>query len=123
MDLDPEGISFEKVIKTAQTVRKVLDQAGVESYCKTSGATGLYIYIPLGAQYSTDQVIQFGKILAYLVNARIPEITSVERMPVKRKKKVYLDYLQNRRGQSIAAVYSVRHGHLRLFPLRWNGRK
>jgi bifunctional non-homologous end joining protein LigD len=108
IDLDPVEISFDKVIETAQEVKKVLDFAGAPSYCKTSGATGLHIYVPLNAKYNYDIAKNFAELLCRMVNSRIPEITSVERNPAKRKKKVYLDFLQNRSGQTLAAPYSVR---------------
>ncbi len=108
IDLDPEEIDFEKVIETAHGVKEVLDEAGARSFCKTSGATGLHVYVPLGAKYDYDTVKEFAHIIAQLANAKLPQITSLERSPSKRKHKVYLDYLQNRRGQTLAAPYSVR---------------
>ncbi len=108
IDLDPEEIEFDKVIETAHCVKEVLDEAGAGSFCKTSGATGLHIYVPLGAKYDYDTIKEFAHIIAKLANAKLPQITSLERSPSKRKHKVYLDYLQNRRGQTLAAPYSVR---------------
>lgn len=108
IDLDPEEIEFDKVVETALAVKEVLDRAGAVSYIKTSGATGMHIYVPLGAKYNYDTARNFAHIIARLVNTKIPGITSLERSPAKRKKKVYLDYLQNRRGQTLAAPYSVR---------------
>ena len=66
--------------------------------CKTSGATGMHIYVPLGAKYPYDQVRELARLVAYLINDRLPQTTSVERSPEKRKGKIYLDFLQNRRG-------------------------
>jgi bifunctional non-homologous end joining protein LigD len=108
IDLDPLDISFAEVVKAALEVHRLLDAAEIPNYIKTSGATGLHIFSPLGAQYPYDQVREFGRLVAYLVNDRLPETTSVERSPEKRKGKVYLDFLQNRRGQTMAAVYSLR---------------
>jgi bifunctional non-homologous end joining protein LigD len=108
IDLDPEDIGFEKVIETALVVKEVLDEAGASNFCKTSGATGLHIYVPLGAKYDYEIVREFGHLVAMLVHRRIPHFTSIERSPKKRQKKVYLDYLQNRFGQTLVAPYSVR---------------
>lgn len=108
IDLDPEKIAFDAVVKTAQEVKKVLDRAGCLSFCKTSGATGLHIFVPLATKYDYDQAKEFAHLVAMLVNRRLPEITSIERSPKKRQGKVYLDYLQNRRGQTLAAPYSLR---------------
>lgn len=108
LDLDPLEIDFSAVLKTAKVIKEILDQANVNSYVKTSGKTGLHVYIPLGAQYPYDEVKEFGEIIAKIVQKQLPDITSVERMPKKRKGKVYIDYLQNRKGQTITAPYSLR---------------
>ncbi len=108
IDLDPGEISFEKVIEAAQVVREVLDGLGIPSYPKTSGSTGIHIYIPLGAKYDYDQSRQLAELVVTLVHDRIPGFTSLERSPSKRKDKIYLDYLQNRTIQTIAAPYSLR---------------
>ncbi|MGQ0828188.1 MAG: DNA ligase D [Bacteroidota bacterium] len=108
IDLDPEEISFKEVVKTALSVKETLDELEIESYCKTSGASGLHIYIPLGAKYDYDAAKNFAELIAHLVNEKLPATTSIIRSPAKRKGKVYLDFLQNRRGQTLAAPYAVR---------------
>ena len=105
IDLDPHEIGFDKVIESAQGVKKILDQLKIPAWCKTSGATGLHICIPLGAKYTYDQSRQLAELLANLVHHEIPAFTSVERSPSKRRKKVYLDFLQNSKGQTVACVY------------------
>jgi len=109
IDLDPEGsITFNNVITVAQTVKAVCDEWHVPCYPKTSGKTGLHIFIPTGAKYSHEQVKDFAHLLVLEVNKRQPKLTSVDRMPAKRPNKIYLDFLQNREGQTLAAPYSVR---------------
>ena len=108
IDLDPEQISFEKVIECANVIKKVLDQLDIPSYCKTSGSTGLHIYIPLGAKYDYDQSRQLAELVVTIVHDEIPAYTSLERNPKKRQRKIYLDYLQNRTIQTLAAPYSLR---------------
>ena len=108
IDMDPHDVGFDKVIEAAQAVKKLLDGLKIPAWCKTSGATGLHICIPLGAKYNYDQSRQLAELLANLVHHEIPAFTSVERSPSKRRKKVYLDYLQNSKGQTVACVYSVR---------------
>ena len=122
IDLDPEDISFEKVVEVALACRKVLENLGIESYPKTSGASGMHIYIPMGAKYDYEQVKNFAHLLCIKINEQIPEITSLERSPKNRQKKVYLDYLQNNRGQTLASVYSVRPAPVAPVstPLNWN---
>ena len=121
IDLDPLETAFNKVIITALEVKKILDEIEVSSFCKTTGKTGLHVYIPMGAKYTYKQVEEFSKIIAYMVNRKIPGITSVERNPEKRKRKVYIDYLQNIKGQTLAAPYSLRpvRGALVSTPLDW----
>ena len=108
LDLDPEAISFDAVVETARMLHELLDEMGISSYPKTSGATGMHLYIPLAAKYSYEQVKQFAELLAYKGHERLPTITSVERLPKKRQKRVYIDFLQNNFGQTLAAPYSVR---------------
>jgi bifunctional non-homologous end joining protein LigD len=108
IDLDPGKNPFSTVIEVAQVVKQVTDMAGIETFCKTSGSTGIHIYIPLGAKYSYDQSRQLAELIVTLVNREVPDITSLERSPAKRKGKLYLDWLQNRHIQTIAAPYSLR---------------
>jgi bifunctional non-homologous end joining protein LigD len=109
IDLDPsDTTTFEQVIKAAQATKEVLDAIDVPSYCKTSGATGLHIYIPLGAKYTYEQSKEFGRVIAKIVHANIPAFTSIERIIKDRKGKLYLDFLQNRPQATLAAPYSLR---------------
>lgn len=122
IDLDPAKNSFEKVIETAQVTKQILDEMGVVSYCKTSGSTGLHIYIPLGAKYTYEQSKEFARIIVTLVNRELPKYTSIERTVADRKGKIYLDFLQNRTQATIAAPYSVRPkpGATVSMPLMWD---
>jgi bifunctional non-homologous end joining protein LigD len=109
IDIDPsDKNSFEQVIETALAYKKVLDRAGADCYCKTSGATGLHIFVPMGAKYPYDMVRDFAEIASALVYQELPGFTSMERNLKKRGNKIYLDYLQNSRGQTIASAYSLR---------------
>lgn len=121
LDLDPEDIGFDKVVEVAAETHKLLDKLKVPNFCKTSGATGLHIYIPLGAKHTYDQAKDFIHLVGLLINKKLPTITSLERMPKKRQKKIYLDYLQNRKGQTLAAPYSLRPkpGATVATPLEW----
>lgn len=123
LDLDPsEKNTFEDVIETAQAIKEVLDFVGIKGLPKTSGSTGIHIYIPMGAKYSYEQIKDFGHLLMQLVQQKLPEITTLERSLQKRdKNKIYLDYLQNRRGQTLASVYSLRpkNGAPVSIPLEW----
>ncbi|MEH3114846.1 DNA ligase D [Pedobacter terrae] len=122
IDLDPDKQSFDQVVETALETKKVLDAIGVPSYCKTSGSTGMHIYIPLNAKYSYDQSQLFAKMVVNLVHKQIPKYTSLERIISARKGKMYLDFLQNRPGATIAGPYSLRPkiGATVSMPLHWD---
>jgi bifunctional non-homologous end joining protein LigD len=121
IDLDPQDVPFEQVIEVAQAVKEVLDRGKIKGYCKTSGSRGIHIYIPMGAKYNYDQGKEFAHLIATLVQQLVPSITSIERSPAKRKNKIYLDYLQNRKGQTLAAPYCLRPkpGATVSTPLEW----
>ncbi|WP_205511167.1 non-homologous end-joining DNA ligase [Longitalea arenae] len=121
IDLDPGEISFDKVIEAAQVIKQLADDLEIDTYCKTSGSTGLHIYIPLGAAYDYDQSRQLAELLVTIAHNEMPAFTSLERSPAKRKTKIYLDYLQNRSIQTIAAPYALRPkpGATASAPLHW----
>jgi len=122
IDIDPDKTnSFNQVIEAALQIKNFLDQLKITSYCKTSGATGMHIYIPLGAQYSYDQSRMFAELVVTAVQKELPGFTSIERSLSKRKGKIYLDFLQNRQIQTIAAPYSLRPkpGATVSMPLHW----
>ena len=123
IDLDPDkNNTYEQVMEAAHLVKELLDDVGADSYPKTSGSTGLHIYIPLGAKYSYDQSKQLAELIVNIINQQLPKTTSVLRNPEKRKGKIYLDFLQNRESQTVAAPYSLRPkpGAPVSTPLDWN---
>lgn len=122
IDIDPEKEEFIEVVKTALVVKDIMDELNANCYCKTSGATGLHVYIPLGAKYNYDTVKIFAELIAHEVHERLPNTTSLERSIKKRNHKIYIDFLQNRSGQTLAAPYSVRpkHGATVSTPLEWS---
>ncbi len=123
IDIDPsEHNRFEKVIEVAQVTKKVLDALSIKGYCKTSGATGLHIYIPMGNKYAYDECQHFGRMIATQVHQMMPQHTSIERFTEKRKGKIYVDFLQNRPKATVAAPYSVRPkpGAPVSMPLHWD---
>lgn len=122
IDLDPDKNTFEQVIQAAQEVKKVLDALEVPGYAKTSGSTGIHVYIPLGAKYTYDQSQLFAKIIVNLVHEQLPDFTTLERKVSSRKGKMYLDFLQNRPGATIAGPYSLRPkpGATVSMPLAWD---
>lgn len=123
IDIDPsDNNTFEQVIKAAGHFKKLLDVAGAKSFCKTSGASGLHIYVPMANKYTYKEVKDFAHILCMMVGEELPDFTTLERNLKKRgENHIYLDYLQNRKGQTIASVYSLRPriGATVSMPLLW----
>ncbi len=121
IDLDPADNTFEQVIEAAQVTKAVLDSLDVPSYCKTSGSSGLHIYIPLGAKYTYEQSKEFARVIATMVHREIPKYTSIERVVKARGGKMYIDFLQNRPQATIACAYSLRPkpGATVSMPLHW----
>lgn len=122
LDLDPGNIPFLEVVNSALVIKEICDEIDIPCYPKTSGATGMHIYIPMGEKYDYDQARTFAEILASLAHNRLLSTTSVERSVSKREDKVYIDFLQNRKGQTIASPYSVRprpHATVSV-PLLWS---
>ncbi|ALR29274.1 DNA ligase [Chryseobacterium sp. IHB B 17019] len=122
IDLDPDKNSFDQVIETALVAKQILDDMGVPSYCKTSGSTGLHIYIPLGNKYTYEQSKEFARVIVTLIHRELPKFTTIERAISDRKGKMYLDFLQNRPHATIASVYSLRPkpGATVSMPLQWD---
>lgn len=122
IDLDPSSSNtFQEVIDIAIEIKKVMDSAGIPGMAKTSGSKGIHIYLPMSAKYSYEQVRDFARLICIIVHNRNPALTTIERSLKKRGPKIYLDFLQNRRGQTVAAPYCIRPvpGALASTPLRW----
>jgi DNA ligase D len=124
MDIDPSPKNtFEQVVDVALAIKEILDEIDVKGYCKTSGSRGLHVYIPFNKKYTYDESRDFAQILAGMVTEKLPDTTTLERSLSKRKKNhIYVDYLQNRIGQTLASAYSARPkpGATVSAPLEWS---
>jgi bifunctional non-homologous end joining protein LigD len=122
-DLDPVEAPYATVQEVALVLKGVLDELGLRGYPKTSGASGIHVHLPvLEKQFSYEEVRRFAEAVASIVVQRIPEAATIERVVRKRKPhEVYVDYLQNIRGKTVASVYSPRPrpGAPVSTPLRW----
>jgi bifunctional non-homologous end joining protein LigD len=109
-DLDPsDGTDFRVVVKIARALREKLDELEVESFIKTSGATGIHIYVPIAEGYTYEQARTFGEIVARLVGAENRNFITNERSVAKRPSgRVLIDISQNAYGRPLAAPYVVR---------------
>lgn len=123
IDLDPsDKNTFDQVIETALEFKKLFDKIKIESFCKTSGASGIHVYVAMGKKYDYEQVKNFANIVCSFIEDKLPETTTLIRSLKKRDpNKIYLDYLQNRKSQTIASVYCVRpkEGATVSMPLSW----
>lgn len=109
MDLDPAaGAAMDDVMDIALLCRRALDEFGLIPFVKTSGASGLHLFIPINNEYPFPVVTSAMQYIAQLIASVYPRKATVERTVVKRKGKVYLDYLQNGRGKTMAFQYSLR---------------
>lgn len=108
IDLDPMGSDFGLVAEVALLLNEVLVGMGLACYPKTSGATGLQLYIPIQRRYTFQQTRSFNEFLAKYFTAKYPQKVTIERMVKERGTKLYFDYLQHWRGKTLAAPYTTR---------------
>jgi bifunctional non-homologous end joining protein LigD len=109
IDLDPKRAPWENVLQVALMVKEVADEVGLEVFPKTSGSSGIHIYVPLKPTNEYDKVAEFARLFASEVAQRAPKIATVERTIAKRKStQVYVDWMQNARGKSLAAIFTAR---------------
>jgi len=121
-DLDPmPGVSFSQVRDVARWVRDELDALGIASAPKTSGSSGLHVFVKLPAGLPYEAGLIFAQIVATMVSQKHPNLATVERTVTARGRTVYVDYLQNIRGKSLACAYSARGSEFAgvSTPLRW----
>ena len=122
-DLDPaEGVAFETICDVALTTREVLTRIGLESYPKTSGSRGIHVYVPVKPVYEYEQIAELAEQVATVVAREQSEVATVERSKRKRGAgMIYVDHMQNARGKSVVAPYSVRPkpGATVSAPLEW----
>lgn len=108
-DLDPsEHNSFAEIVTVAHLLKQLMDQLGLRIYLKTSGSTGLHIYLPIVNRYTYGQVRSFGQAIAAMICKLLPDIATIQRSVQSRGKRIYIDYLQNGLGKTVCAPYSVR---------------
>ncbi|HEX8649461.1 MAG TPA: non-homologous end-joining DNA ligase [Pyrinomonadaceae bacterium] len=123
-DLDPDKtVEFNTICELAISVRDVLGSLGLESYAKTSGSRGIHVYVPIKPVYSYGEVAALAEAVATRVAREHAEVATVERSLKKRKQgQIYVDHMQNARGKSVVAPYSVRPraGATVSAPLEWS---
>lgn len=122
LDLDPKEAPFSEVVNCARLLRDIAEEMQLPAFVKTTGKSGLHVLIPLGRQCTYEQSRRLGELLARVVVAELPQVATIARSLGQRGGKVYVDYLQNRHGQTIIAPFSVRPlpGAPVSMPLRWD---
>jgi bifunctional non-homologous end joining protein LigD len=124
VDLDPgPKATFKRVIQVARWVKEEMDELGLHGVPKTSGASGIHVVLPLppGATYEISRTL--AELVARRVNEKHPKETTIHRWVKSRPPAaVYVDYLQNIRGKTVASVYSARAETYASVstPLKWN---
>ncbi|HEY8205656.1 MAG TPA: non-homologous end-joining DNA ligase [Pyrinomonadaceae bacterium] len=122
LDLDPKQAPWENVLQVALVCKEVLDELGLPAFPKTSGSSGIHVYLPLKPKHEFGKVAALAEALASEVAQRAPKIATIQRALAKRQKQqVYVDAMQNARGKTIAAPYSARAklGATVSMPLTW----
>ena len=122
LDLDPKEAPWKNVLEVALVCKEVFDELGLPTFPKTSGSSGIHVYLPLKPKYDFAKVGQVAAALASEVAGRAPKIATVQRSLAKRQKQqVYVDAMQNARGKTIASVCSARAkpGATVSMPLTW----
>jgi bifunctional non-homologous end joining protein LigD len=122
-DLDPmPGVPFETVLDVARWLRDELDHVEAKGVPKTSGSDGLHVYVPMPEGTPYETALLWAQIVATMVAAKHPQQATVERTVRRRGAKVYVDYLQNIEGKTIACAYSARASEFAgvSTPLTWD---
>ena len=122
LDLDPKQAPWKNVLQVALVCKEIFDELGLPAFPKTSGSSGIHVYLPLKPKYDYRQVAAIAEGLAAEVARRAPKIATIQRSLAKRQKQqVYVDAMQNARGKTIAAAYSARarDGATVSMPLTW----
>ena len=121
-DLDPFEVDFDDVLVVARHVKAALDALGVQSYAKTSGATGAQIYVPIEPRFTHDEVREFVRLVGLLIKQADPDRVTMTWEIRRRTGKVFIDHNMNRSGANIASAYSMRPepGATVSTPLTWD---
>jgi bifunctional non-homologous end joining protein LigD len=122
LDLDPKKAPWKNVLQVALVCKEIFDEIGLKAFPKTSGSSGIHIYVPLKPKHNFGKVAGIAEALAAEVARRAPKIATIQRSLAKRQEhQVYVDAMQNARGKTIAAPFSARAkpGATVSMPLTW----
>ena len=122
LDLDPKEAPWKNVLEVALVCKEVFEEVGLTAFPKTSGSSGIHVYLPLKPKHDYRSIAAVAEALASEVAQRAPKIATTQRSLAKRQKQqVYVDAMQNARGKTIAAAFSARAkpGATVSMPLHW----
>ncbi|HYP87249.1 MAG TPA: non-homologous end-joining DNA ligase, partial [Polyangiaceae bacterium] len=122
-DLDPDpSVGYEAVITGAKLIRRIFEQAKLETFVKTTGGKGVHVCVPIAPDLSWAQAKDFTERIASSIAAASPELYLATVSKAKRKGKIFIDYLRNGRGATFIAPYSTRarDGASIAVPLEWD---
>ena len=122
LDLDPKAAPWKNVLEVALVCKEVFEEVGLSAFPKTSGSSGIHVYLPLKPKHDYRNIAAVAEALASEVAQRAPKIATIQRSLAKRQKQqVYVDAMQNARGKTIAAAFSARAkpGATVSMPLTW----
>jgi bifunctional non-homologous end joining protein LigD len=113
--------AFKATVDVAYSLKELFDELKIESYVKTSGKTGLHIFVPIATFYAYEQTRRFAEIIGKILKRRYPQKITMEWDTIKREGKVFFDHNQNARGKTIASIFSARPSSLATvsMPARW----
>jgi bifunctional non-homologous end joining protein LigD len=108
-DLDPDpALKWKTVVEAARLTRSILQELGLKAVVKTSGGKGVHVVVPLARRNDWEEVGTFAQAVAQHLARTLPDRFSAKMGEKNRVKKVFVDYLRNRRGASTVAAYSAR---------------
>jgi bifunctional non-homologous end joining protein LigD len=121
-DVDPTEIAFREVRNAALLLRSLLGAFKIRSWVKTSGGRGVHVLVPLEPVYSYDQVLTAASAITRMARHREPSLFTFDMRRARRRGKILIDVLRNRRGATLVSPYSVREypGATISMPLEWS---
>lgn len=101
--------AFMKTVEVAQLLKsEIFDILKIGSYIKTSGKTGIHIFVPISSIYTYHQARSFAEIIGRILVSKRPDMITMDWDTSKRRGKIFFDHNQNAKGKTLASVYSVR---------------
>lgn len=121
LDIDPTEIAFREVRNAALLVRRLLAGFAIRSWVKTSGGRGLHVMVPLEPGYTFEQVLTAASMITRMARRREPKLFTLDRRRARRRGKILIDALRNRRGATLVCPFAAREyvGASVAMPLDW----